>query len=434
MTEAPSLMAPDDHVAGLDRLTRRGIVVATVIGAIWRIAMLISRWNLGLVFNDSLYYSFQAKQNAQGEWFRLVFTNGPGAEHPPLASLLMTPASLLPHVESWQRATNTLLGIAVVPLIALLGQRLGGRRVAVIAAFVAAVYPNLWINDSLVMSESAAVFFVVVALLCAWRFQQRFDYRSAIMTGVVVALAALTRSELILLAPLLALIGFRAQARLEWLKRAVVMLVVVGAVIAPWMLYNSTRFDASVLLSANEGGTILGSNCDATYGGPTMGGWLTTCLSDVVIQPNEDASELSRREHQIAVRYMRAHVRRLPMVVGARLLRTADLYGLDDLVFLDVADQRGRVPSWSGIISWWILAPIAVVGWWRNRRRCGWILIAPAISVFATAAVFYGAHRLRAPLEPVVVVCAAMAIAGSALGQRLIERVLNHPRFAALVD
>ena len=408
--------------------------MATVIGAIWRIAMLISRWNLGLVFNDSLYYSFQAKQNAQGEWFRLVFTNGPGAEHPPLASLLMTPASLLPHVESWQRATNTLLGIAVVPLIALLGQRLGGRRVAVIAAFVAAVYPNLWINDSLVMSESAAVFFVVLALLCAWRFQQRFDYRSAIMTGGVVALAALTRSELILLAPLLALIGFRAQARLEWLKRAVVMLVVVGAVIAPWMLYNSTRFDASVLLSANEGGTILGSNCDATYGGPTMGGWLTTCLSDVVIQPNEDASELSRREHQIAVRYMRAHVRRLPMVVGARLLRTADLYGLDDLVFLDVADQRGRVPSWSGIISWWILAPIAVVGWWRNRRRCGWILIAPAISVFATAAVFYGAHRLRAPLEPVVVVCAAMAIAGSALGQRLIERVLNHPRFAALVD
>jgi 4-amino-4-deoxy-L-arabinose transferase-like glycosyltransferase len=432
--EALRPLAPDDHSAVLDRLTRRGIVVATVIGAIWRIAMLISRWNLGLVFNDSVYYSYQAQHNAQGEWFRLVFTNGPGAEHPPLASLLMTPASLLPHVVSWQRATSTLLGIAVIPLIALLGLRLGGRRVAIIAAFVAAVYPNLWINDSLVMSESAAVFFVVVALLCAWRFQQRFDYRSAIMTGGVVALAALTRSELILLAPLLALIGFRAQARLEWLKRAVVMLVVVGAVIAPWMIYNATRFDAPVLLSVNEGITILGSNCDATYGGPKMGGWLTVCLNDVVIQPDEDASQLSRREHQIAVRYMREHVRRLPLVVGARLLRTADLYGLDDLVVIDMADQRGRIQSWSGIITWWLLAPLAMVGWWRNRRRCGWILIAPAVSVFATAAVFYGAHRLRAPLEPVVVVCAAMAIAGSALGQRLIERVLNHPRFAALVD
>ena len=434
MNEAVSSLAQQDRAAGFDRVTRRAIVAATVLGAAWRIAMLINRWNLGLVFNDSVYYSYQAQHNAQGEWFRLVFTNGPGAEHPPVASLLMTPASLLPHLVSWQRATSTLLGIAVVPLIALLGLRLGGRRVAVIAAFVAAVYPNLWINDSLVMSESAAVFFVVIALLCAWQFQQRFDYRSAIITGVVVALAALTRSEMVALAPLLALIGFRSRPRLEWLKRAVVMLVVVGAVIAPWMIYNSTRFDAPVLLSANEGITILGANCDATYGGPKMGGWLTSCLNDVVIQPGEDASELSRREHKLAVQYMREHVRRLPLVVAARLLRTVDLYGLHDLVLIDMADQRGRVQSWGGILSWWLLAPLAAVGWWRSRRRCGWILLAPAISVFATAAVFYGAHRLRAPLEPVVVICAAMAMAGSALGQRLIGRVLAHPRFAALAN
>ncbi|MEI7618226.1 MAG: glycosyltransferase family 39 protein [Actinomycetota bacterium] len=434
MNEAVSSLAQQDRAAGFDRVTRRAIVAATVLGAAWRIAMLINRWNLGLVFNDSVYYSYQAQHNAQGEWFRLVFTNGPGAEHPPVASLLMTPASLLPHLVSWQRATSTLLGIAVVPLIALLGLRLGGRRVAVIAAFVAAVYPNLWINDSLVMSESAAVFFVVIALLCAWQFQQRFDYRSAIITGVVVALAALTRSEMVALAPLLALIGFRSRPRLEWLKRAVVMLVVVGAVIAPWMIYNSTRFDAPVLLSANEGITILGANCDATYGGPKMGGWLTSCLNDVVIQPGEDASELSRREHKLAVQYMREHVRRLPLVVAARLLRTVDLYGLHDLVLIDMADQRGRVQSWGGILSWWLLAPLAAVGWWRSRRRCGWILLAPAISVFATAAIFYGAHRLRAPLEPVVVICAAMAMAGSALGQRLIGRVLAHPRFAALAN
>ena len=434
MNEAVSSLAQQDRAAGFDRVTRRAIVAATVLGAAWRIAMLINRWNLGLVFNDSVYYSYQAQHNAQGEWFRLVFTNGPGAEHPPVASLLMTPASLLPHLVSWQRATSTLLGIAVVPLIALLGLRLGGRRVAVIAAFVAAVYPNLWINDSLVMSESAAGFFVVIALLCAWQFQQRFDYRSAIITGVVVALAALTRSEMVALAPLLALIGFRSRPRLEWLKRAVVMLVVVGAVIAPWMIYNSTRFDAPVLLSANEGITILGANCDATYGGPKMGGWLTSCLNDVVIQPGEDASELSRREHKLAVQYMREHVRRLPLVVAARLLRTVDLYGLHDLVLIDMADQRGRVQSWGGILSWWLLAPLAAVGWWRSRRRCGWILLAPAISVFATAAIFYGAHRLRAPLEPVVVICAAMAMAGSALGQRLIGRVLAHPRFAALAN
>jgi hypothetical protein len=178
-------------------------------------------------------------------------------------------------------------------------------------------------------------------------------------------------------------------------------------------------------LSTNEGITILGSNCDQTYSGPVMGGWLTSCLSDVVIAPGEDASELSRREHGLAVTYMRQHVRRLPLVVGARLLRTADLYGLHDLVTLDVGDRRGRLASWSGIVCWWLLAPFSVVGWWRLRRRCGYLLLAPVISVFATAALFYGAHRLRAPMESVVVVCAAYALTTSTIGRRTIDRILT---------
>ncbi len=407
------------------------MISATALGAVLRLSLLISKWNEGLGFNDSLYYSFQAQQNAHGHWFRMVFTNGPGAEHPPLASLLMTPASLLPHVVFWQRATNTLLGISIIPLVALLGFRVAGRRVAVIAAVIAAVYPNLWMNDSLVMSESASVFFVVLAVLCARRLQQRFDTRSAVLLGAVIGLAALSRSELILLGPLLALVGCRSRALVEWAKRGVLVLVVAGAVVVPWMVYNSTRFDARVLLSTNEGSTLLGSNCDATYSGPGMGGWLTSCQSDVIIGPDEDASELSRREHRLAVQYIRQHKRRLPLVVSARLLRTADLFGLEDLVATDVADRRGRWQSWSGIISWWLLAPFAAVGWWRLRRPSGAILLAPVISVFVTAALFYGAHRLRAPMEPIVVVCAATCFVQSGIGCRTIDRL--QPRWISAV-
>jgi hypothetical protein len=111
-------------------------------------------------------------------------------------------------------------------------------------------------------------------------------------------------------------------------------------------------------------------------------------------------------------------------VVSARLLRTADLFGLHDLVAMDVADQRGRWQSWSGIVSWWLLVPFGAVGWWRMRRRTGLMLLAPVISVFATAAVFYGAHRLRAPIEPVVALCAAVAIATSRIGHQTIDRLM----------
>ncbi|MUH51653.1 MAG: hypothetical protein F2789_10625 [Actinobacteria bacterium] len=400
--------APPEAVA--DRATQRWVVAATVVGAVWRIGVLISKWSQGLLFNDSLYYSFQAHSNAHGNWFRLVFTNGPGAEHPPLASLLMTPASMLPHAVFWQRATSTVLGIAVIPLLGLLGLRLGGRRVAILAACIAAVYPNLWMNDALVMSESTASLLMVVVLLCAWRLHQRFDRRSAMLLGAVIGLAVLARSELILLAPLFGFIGWRNHDHRKWIKRASLVLVSTGMVVLPWMVYNLTRFEQPVLLSTNDGGVLLGSNCDQTYSGAQIGGWLTGCFDGFVSLPGEDPSQLSRRERSAALHYISNHAGRVPLVVAARLLRTADLYGLPDLVRMDVADERARWASWSGIVCWWLLAPFALVGLWRSRRTVGWLLCPPLLAGVLTAALFYGAHRLRSPMEPVVVVCAAIGI------------------------
>ncbi len=397
-----------------DRSTWLVIGAATLVGAVWRVSMLISKWSRPLLFNDSVYYSFQARANSQGRWFRLVFTGGPGAEHPPLASLLMTPASLLAHYVFWQRATNTLLGIAIIPLIGLLGLRIGGRRVAIVAAAIAALYPNLWMNDSLVMSESSSALLVVVVLLCAWRLQERFDLRSAALTGAVIGIAALSRSELLLLAPLLAFVGFRSHPMREWAKRALLVLVTASLVLLPWVAYNLTRFEAPVLLSTNDGITLLGSNCDQTYSGAQMGGWLTTCLRDIVPLEREDPSQLSKRERSAALHYVRHHLSRVPIVVGSRLLRAGDLYGLNDLVRMDVGDERSRWASWAGIFSWWLLMPLAVFGWLKGRRRSGWILAAPVINAMATTVLFYGAHRLRSPMEPVIVICAAMGVVSCA--------------------
>src|SRR3954452_6932914 len=133
-------------------LYRRLIGVVTVTGALWRLAMLISKWNTPLLLNDAFYYSVQAFENSRGNWYRQPFSTLPSAEHPPLTSLVLTPSSLLSNPVAWQRATMTVLGIALIPLIAMVGRRVAGRRVGVIAAVLAAVYANLWMSDSLVMS------------------------------------------------------------------------------------------------------------------------------------------------------------------------------------------------------------------------------------------------------------------------------------------
>jgi 4-amino-4-deoxy-L-arabinose transferase-like glycosyltransferase len=413
--DEPSAVGPNliDGVTRdpLEARYRRLVLVVTMLGGAWRVGYLVvTKWSRHLMLNDSLYYSSQALQNAHGHWFRTVLGDHPGAEHAPLTSVLLAPASLLPNHEFWQRATNTVVGIAVIPLIALVARRIGGRRIAVIAAVVAAIYPNLWMNDSLIMSETISTLLAVAALWLALRHRDRFDWRSSLWCGAMVGLCALARSELVVLAPLFALIGFRSHPFRVWLQRGAVLLVAALVVLVPWVAYNLPRFDHVVLITTNEGGALRGANCDDVYHGPALGGWSVLCVIDDVDRPLEDASGRAVRLRHEALTYMRQHASRVPVVVAARLLRSADLYGLGDLVRFDVGEERARWASWAGIVSWWLLAPLAAVGWWRQRRRNGWILIAPVIGVVVTTIVFYGAHRLRSPMEPVVVLCAAVAL------------------------
>jgi hypothetical protein len=103
---------------------------------------------------------------------------------------------------------------------------------------------------------------------------------------------------------------------------------------------------------------------------------------------------------------------RLPVVVAARMARAVDLYRLDRLVDQDEGEERYRWASWAGIVCWWVLAPLAVLGLRRVDRHSRRLLLVPVVIVFITTVVFYGAHRIRSPLESTVVVGAAVALAG----------------------
>jgi 4-amino-4-deoxy-L-arabinose transferase-like glycosyltransferase len=408
------------------------LTVITVVAAVWRLGYLVVvRAGDDLMLNDSMYYSFQAGRNGKGEWFREGLTDLPGAEHGPLTSLFLTPWSLGsgdPVV--WQRFANTLLGIATVAVIGLVGRRLAGPRVGLVAAAIAAVYPNLWVNDSLVMSEPLACLIVSVALLVALEFDRRPTVGRAVAVGVLVGLGALTRSEIALWA-----VGFAA---LAWWRsaghprRALMPVLVVAAAVltvAPWTVYNLTRFERPVVLTTNEGTTLLGANCDSTYY-VDVGGWDVRCLGDLQNADSVDASVRSRERREEATDYITDHAGRVPVVVLARLGRAVDVYGLDSLVTLDRGEQKAGWAAWAGIVCWWVLAPLAVFGWivcGRDRRtndrsKARWWLIVPPAAVLATTVVFYGAHRIRAPAEPVVVVLAAVGAVA------LYERWATRPR------
>jgi len=393
------------------------LTVISVLAGIWRLGYLfVAKWGDDLLLNDSIYFSLQAALNSEGKWFQEGLSGQPGAEHGPLTTLYLTPWSLGSWDHTQQRLGITLIGLAVVPVIGLLGRRLAGDRVGLVAAAIAAVYPNLWLNDSLVMSETIAILLVALALLAGLRLEEVPTVARAAVIGLLAGLAALTRSELALLAPLFAVVVWRRipVAGTWWraLKLPMVLLVVSLLTVSPWIVYNLGRFEHTVLMSTNDGTTLLGANCDVTYYAQ-VGGWNIECLAPVPQEMFADASERSTARREIALTYIGDHWQRLPVVVAARLAWTVDVYGLTHLVRMDVGEEKAEWAVWAGIVMFWALAVATVVGWLDLRRRDigeRWWLAMPIVGVVITTVAIYGFHRLRAPAEPAIVVLAATGL------------------------
>lgn len=391
-----------------------------LVAVLVRVAYWLSKWDAALLFNDSVYYSGQAVKLVHGEWFRDPFFDLPGAEHGPLTSLLMAPLSGGSDPVRWQRLVTVLCGIVLVWVIMRWVSEMASERAGLIAGGVAAVHPNLWMNDGLVMAESVGLVLMVTGLWLAWRRSRGPARGGWWWPGVVLGLAALARSEMLLVAVLVAgWLFWRSRRSGAWRLALGALLVV-----APWTAWNATRFERPVLLTTNEGGVALGANCDATYSGPDIGGWSILCLgSDPSYRPDEDAAVRSDRQRGLAASYVRSHLGSVPKVIVARVLRTFDLHGFGSQLHQDTGEERPAWAVWAGIGVFWALLPLSVLGARRVRREDRPFVFAPVVVAALTAVVFYAGHRLRVTGEPSMVVLSAIA-AAHLVGARV--RSLDH--------
>ena len=170
------------------------------------------------------------------------------------------------------RVASSIVGAATVPLVALVGRRLAGARVGIVAAALTAVWPFLIATDGSLMSETIAVPLVTAALLATlWAHDARRLSRWAVV-GVLFALAALARAEAPLLmvivigAALLATRELSARMRLgPGRGRARQASALVSA---PWVGYVVHEVGVGGLWATDSAKTLAGANCQSTYYGP----------------------------------------------------------------------------------------------------------------------------------------------------------------------
>jgi 4-amino-4-deoxy-L-arabinose transferase-like glycosyltransferase len=391
------------------------LVALALVGLALRFAWVLGgNWSPTRLVGDAGYYHPLANLIADGHGFvDPEHPSRPTGLHPPLHPLMLAGASGL-GLDTWtaHRLVTAATGAALVVLVGLLGRRVGGDRVGLVAASLAAVYPIFLRVDGAVLSESLYGCLTAACLLAAYRLLDRPGPRPALLLGALVGLATLTRPEALLLLVLLALpVVWRGGGRR--LLHAGLACVAVLCVLSPWLVRNMSAFDGALLISNNSGTATAGANCDQTYSGVDLGLWGFACLRPVR-RPGESEAEHAARLREQATDYAGDHLGRLPLVLAVRALRTWDLYQpLRQAHFSEGTHiQLYRL----GLTGYYAVAVLAVWGLILLRRRGQplLILLAPALLVTVSSLLAFGLPRFRHAAEVPLLVLAAVALTRAA--------------------
>lgn len=325
------------------------------------------------------------------------------------------------------RLAGVVPGAATVVVAGLLGRRLLGARLGLVAAALVAVDPAMVAVDGSTMSENLAVPLTAASVLVALRIaDEGLQARRLLALGLLGGVATLTRQDLVLLAALLACVAVavapmaasgRAVRRAEALAAVA---VVVVAVVGPWAWRNHERLGTWAVSTTSPSSALAGSNCDSTYRGRDLGSWDHDCVVAAVPGGDPTEVEVAAAQREAGIDHIRSELDRLPVVLAARQARVWALWDPADLAERDADESRHRDVQ---VVARTLEGPVLLAGVAGlllvvRRRRRGWLLtVAPFVAVAASAAATYGNPRFNSIAHPLAAVGVA-ALVGRATARR----------------
>jgi 4-amino-4-deoxy-L-arabinose transferase-like glycosyltransferase len=415
-------------------VTRRSalIVVALLVAALAVRIVRIEESSYYRPVNDAGSYLTLASQIAHTGDYTLSRrpgvgaggTRGPSAYFPPGFPYLLAGVDLIDGHATRRgaaiqgaRVSQALLGTVVVGLIGLVGLEAFGPATGLIALGLAAAYPVLIELSGILVAETLLTALVLAASYTALRARRSaHPYRWVLAAGLFSGLAALTHENGVLILLPLAVAVWDAAGRS--LAAPAVLIATAALTIAPWTIRNLAVMHDLIPISDETGVTLVGTYNPASaayrpvpykwrifYGIP--GEQRIVAESSRMSEPQLEA----RFEHQ-ALAYIGAHPLAPLLVAYHNTLRMLELEG--SLAWQASAYAMGLRPgiAWTGIISFWVIGVLAIVGACTRAARSAprWLWFLPAFLALSVVLVNVETPRFREPVDPFLILLAACAL------------------------
>lgn len=321
------------------------------------------------------------------------------------------------------RLTLSVVGALTCLLVAGMARMLMGRRVGVVAGLIAATYPQLFIWDAFLYSESLSIFFFALCCYLSMRLEKRHKWWVWLGVGVIFGLAALVRPNgIYTLLAVIAVVALTVALReTTWRQGGIqAAALTLGCILTllPWTVRNyGLTGGAIVPFTTVTGIVVAGSYNDLSYGDPPNAGtWVNplhipadaaTMEQFPVICDARCEVARSAAANQMGIHWAETHLSELPRLF---YLRMKD--------FWRPASPPGEagMPIWRPFATLYpslviLLAFFGVLVALRRRWREALLPLLFAGMVVAGGLLFYGSQRMRAPMEPMIVIFAAVGVA-----------------------
>jgi 4-amino-4-deoxy-L-arabinose transferase-like glycosyltransferase len=405
----------------MERRARRLIFAAVLVGLAVRLAFGLIYWVGKPLTHDEREYLALARSVAAGRGFTYEpgrqrgtaqqFGRAPG--YPLFLAIVGVPAGEVDSTPPRVKVAQSVVGAAVVWLIALVAWRALGSRAAVAAAAMAAVYPPLVWMCAYVLSETLFSLAAIAAALVldvamARARTHRAGGAGVLAAGLLAGAATLVRPVMLFFLPLALLWTIRRRPAL-----AVAFLAAALAVILPWTARNYRVYDRFVLVASEGGVTFWTGNHPLARGDGDLAANTELKRAELEFRQRHQgltAEELEPLYYRDAWRHIAGHPGWWVTLLARKALYTIVPIG-----------PSYTLHSWryvaASVGSYVLLLPFALAGVrqvWRSATRPTALLLAAA-SVLIAGLVFFPQERFRIPvLDPTMIVCAAGLVAARA--------------------
>lgn len=379
-------------------------------------------------YSDSTWYDAAALRLSQlGEFG----PSQPSAWFPPGYPFFLSGIySVFGYNQMWGKVGNIALDAGTCLLTYLLGARFFSRQVAILAALIVAVWPNLIASVGILSSEPLSTFGFVLAIWIGTskRLVGPDWLRWVALLGLVVACNILTRPVAVILLPAVALYWWLEKGSLHRAATLALAAAGVAAILCVgWTARNYRQFGQFIPLSTNAGYNFWQANQRFADGAGTF--WPSVPRDDPEYQVMARGTEFEKNRlgYAYGIAYLRSNpwhpIRLFPRKIW--LLWGTDTSGIYEGIFYPTLSAPSDLADWmraqqhlveSASFRFYVLImALAVAGVLlapREVRRYAWCLASLPLLLLAFHFPFHALDRFHVPLAPFLAMLAALGVSG----------------------